>query len=830
MTIYTVELERWGINNDGTAAVKTTQGLNDALLWASKEGFQIVVLPKGKYLIEKASSVKLCSNTTYRLYECVFEKEANNLTKYNILLCDGIRNVEIIGAIVKGDRENHDYSSGGTHEWGHGIECKNSCYNISIKNCEVSECTGDGLVTSMDFSAIGGMSHPNHFSKGDIDSKGNLDITKINYTTVVKFFDITGDMVKSVGYFYYSGDGYGGYGIGCNLNKVTIKVHFYAEDGSYLGYRNSRPYEFVYLDSLPVGTAKVRFSFLQNFDLMNSNLHYVMCAKIPQYVYFFNCKSFENRRLGASINGGRFITFDGCEIFNNSNAMNRSIGCNPGYGIDIEDGYMNNQKITIRNSNIYDNRAGAFVCISTRGVYLESNKMKGNVYLSGSGDDYFSINNMYYGAITGRSITSGIEADGTFCTFRNDAIFGQNCGIIGGNTTLENCVFSKSTIALSGETVKIINCKFTFDDPDKDGIIDFRSKYLEIRNSLFDIRRAKSIATTGYGQTETAIFSSVKFLTNECNGGHYIGAKNLIVEDCEFIHSGRTANYSRMMAAESMRVEKTIFKNQSFRFDGGDIYGIESLAKDKGYITHVFSRNQIIWDAPYGLAVHEARGAGVAFIYIPRIEITDNKFEVNGKGVSLGSLYTIRVFVENYLKLCDNTIITKNDSGINTTGNITIEGVYRKQNSTLPVPRTTILVQDNKKINSNITFTSNVNNQLEKNILGNLPQSSLVSSEPTFGIYNCGELLYNDTPTVGGYIGWVCIVAGTANKNFWVAEKEYQINSFINSNGNVYKSVMSGTSGKTAPSHTSGTRTDGNVVWEYVDILAVFKRFGLISN
>ena len=41
------------------------------------------------------------------------------------------------------------------------------------------------------------------------------------------------------------------------------------------------------------------------------------------------------------------MTFDSCEIFNNSNPMSRSVGCNPGYGIDVEDGYMTNQKLRL---------------------------------------------------------------------------------------------------------------------------------------------------------------------------------------------------------------------------------------------------------------------------------------------------------------------------------------------------------------------------------------------------------------------------------------------------------------------------------------------------
>lgn len=831
-SIYIIELDRWGIKNDGTNAINSTQGLNNAISWAKDNSFRQVILPKGSYVIDKNSSVNLLSNTIYTFYGCLFIKEANSLTGYNILLCDSVTNVVIQGASIKGDRETHGYSNGSTHEWGYGIECKKSCYNIVVKDCDVSECTGDGLTTTMDFSAIGGAQYPGHFGKGDIDNQGNLDSTKTNYTTVTKFFDVTGDIAKSVGYFYYSGDGYGGYGTGSNLNKTVIKVHFYRTDGSYLGYRNTRSYEFIYLDSLPVGTTKVRFSFLQNYDGMNGNLHYVMCAKIPQYIFFVNCKSHKNRRLGASVGGGRFVTFDSCEIYDNSNPMSVSTGTNPGFGIDIEDGYMANQKITFRNCNIYDNRAGAFVCVSTRGVHLENNKFRGNVSFGGSGDDYFSLNNMYYGGITGRSITSGVEADGTFCTFRNDSVFNGDCSINAGNTTIENCVFSKSNLILSGETAKVINCKLTFDDPNK-AAVGFTSKNVEVYNSVFDIRRSGSWAA-GYNISENVIFSNVKFITNYPGvtyaGGNYVGTKNLVVANCEFNHIGANINYSAMTVSESMLIENSTFKNQSFRVDGGGIFSSEKLATDAGYITHTFKNNKIIWDVPYASAVHETRGPGVSFSYIPRLEVSNNKIRVIDQGVALGSMYNLRVFTENHLTLSNNTITTINSSGNNTKGTITIEGAYRIANSTLPKPKTIIVAQNNSQVNSNITFTNNVNLQLEKSILGNVLMPALASSVPNFGTYSIGELLYNTAPTAGGYVGWVCITAGTANNNVWTANKVYAINDLINTNGKVYKSTVGGTSGTTAPSHTSGTVTDGSVSWVFVDVLAVFKPFGVISN
>ena len=44
---YVLELERWNVKNDGTDADNTSKGINNALLWASQQGFIEVVLPRG---------------------------------------------------------------------------------------------------------------------------------------------------------------------------------------------------------------------------------------------------------------------------------------------------------------------------------------------------------------------------------------------------------------------------------------------------------------------------------------------------------------------------------------------------------------------------------------------------------------------------------------------------------------------------------------------------------------------------------------------------------------------------------------------------------------
>jgi hypothetical protein len=162
-----------------------------------------------------------------------------------------------------------------------------------------------------------------------------------------------------------------------------------------------------------------------------------------------------------------------------------------------------------------------------------------------------------------------------------------------------------------------------------------------------------------------------------------------------------------MMVSETMVIKNSLFKNLSLRIDGGDLYGSEKLAQNSGYVTHNFRYNKFIWDVPYSTFTHEARGPGLAFLYIPRIDISNNIFNVIDKGVSLGSLFTLRIFTENFLQLLNNTIVTSNVSNTTTRGTITIDGSYRK-NGIIPVPKTAVVDQGNTIINSHIRYTNNV--------------------------------------------------------------------------------------------------------------------------
>lgn len=103
------------------------------------------------------------------------------------------------------------------------------------------------------------------------------------------------------------------------------------------------------------------------------------------------------------------------------------------------------------------------------------------------------------------------------------------------------------------------------------------------------------------------------------------------------------------------------------------------------------------------------------------------------------------------------------------------------------------------------------------------------SAIPSSGKFVAGRKIKNITLSPGGYEGWLCITGGTANQTPWVASTAYTVGQQVNANNKVYEVTVAGTSGTTAPSHTTGTAIDGSATWKYIDTLSVFKGYGLIQ-
>lgn len=92
------------------------------------------------------------------------------------------------------------------------------------------------------------------------------------------------------------------------------------------------------------------------------------------------------------------------------------------------------------------------------------------------------------------------------------------------------------------------------------------------------------------------------------------------------------------------------------------------------------------------------------------------------------------------------------------------------------------------------------------------------------------DIAYNTNPAPGGAIGWVCVTGGYASLSVWTASTSYAVGAIVHASNRVYRCTAAGVSGLTAPSHSSGTASNGTAQFQYRGTgLSEFKAFGVIE-
>ena len=150
---YTIELERWQIDNERGDPVQTRQRMNEAITWAVDNGFDHVVVPPGDYLVGEATSdiyfagIDLHSDMTFELADgATIEMAPNDRHNYCVINLDGSSNVTVRGGVLRGDRDDHDYAGGTAHDEGHGICVWTGVSHVLIEEMELRGLTGDGVL------------------------------------------------------------------------------------------------------------------------------------------------------------------------------------------------------------------------------------------------------------------------------------------------------------------------------------------------------------------------------------------------------------------------------------------------------------------------------------------------------------------------------------------------------------------------------------------------------------------------------------------------------------------------------------------------------------
>ena len=395
---YVIDLESFGISNQGRDPQATSRGLNAAFRHAESIKANHIVFPKGTYLIsENEPLVLTLKNTIVDLNGSTLQINPNGLKKYSIVeILPGAENLRLTNGEIRGDLDKHDFTEEGVHAWGHGLTVHGG-RNLEIDHLTITGTTGDGANSRFSgarnreelLESIIHTLYAKHFEPGGFDEKGlKAEISGLSRT--ISPLDISGCGGEFE--FGYS-TGYLGFPF---VRGRVYRACFYDSEMALLSHQRCLQFRKI---EVPAG-AKFLHLELNQPEVIAEPVHSgagrgSFIGRISNYpgsvdVHFHQNRLIGNQRLGLGYCGGRRWLIE-------DNLFAENGGVSPSYGIDLEDGYEFMQDVVIRNNHFRDNRAGDLVICAGSELLIEGNHFENNVGLHGRPHNYTFRNNHFTG-------------------------------------------------------------------------------------------------------------------------------------------------------------------------------------------------------------------------------------------------------------------------------------------------------------------------------------------------------------------------------------------------------------------------------------------------
>ncbi|MED0997375.1 right-handed parallel beta-helix repeat-containing protein [Bacillus mobilis] len=653
---YFLELERWNVKNDGTDADNTSKGINNALLWASQQGFIEVVLPMGTYLIDENTPIEPQSFMTLNLGGSTLKIRSNGLVKYAIVRYQRNQKFSrVTNGRVEGDKDTHDYTTiPHTHEWGYGIEVGNTTpaegsnmNYISIDNMEILNCTGDGIAMESTWGQIGEYDFAGTFEVGGIsDVNGSLIVDDNKIRSNLKI-DLHHSSIIKWGYFGLYGDGYGG--IGSEIYTELYDVLFYRADNTFV--TAAKRVKFFEEVSVPKEADYAKIVLHQGTIPTENGCK--ITVRIPEFsrnVFIEKCKIHDCRRLGISVSGAKQIYIRDCEIY-------KMKGTAPQGAIDIEDGYRLNQYINIERNNIYDNQGYNVVVVGGRYINIIQNKLANNSLVVGENVEKVIINNNHL-----REVSCVLSGE---VTFTNNQMYVTRVTIDQGDkeALIGNCIFHNSALLMGRDKaycIQVNQCEF-FSDRDLfhsfsqlGSIIGFSAEPQTISNCVIKGGAVEGTSLTGVspGMKNGWRLNNISFIDTKHPQGIITNLPPGVYTGCKFENSGTISFVTKTPQAEYE------FNGCSFSWDAYNLFTVESSQR----IAMLKVKNSNFRGGRWGSAFFLWDIGG-------RIEFNNNAFEyLNSESTDSIMNFWNETFTSEFM-LIENNIFRSNKSMIGVNAN-----------------------------------------------------------------------------------------------------------------------------------------------------------------
>ncbi|MGX2961366.1 right-handed parallel beta-helix repeat-containing protein [Peribacillus sp. JNUCC 23] len=474
--VYQLELSRWGVYNDGTHSLETTNGINSALQWAKENGYKTFEIPDGTYLIAKGSKaadskarINMVSDMDLVFNDqTVLQKEVNQWEIYSVLYVGpNVKNVKITGGTFLGDRDSHDYSqkgidTAGTHEWGSGIEIAGA-ENVVVDGVKLEKFTGDGIIVT-GTTVTGSMILETHLEKGGIDDNGKPVATdgkiRTNDRKVTHFDNQAYDTYNTIHFWLPQGIASGS----------KVNVYYYRKDGSFI--KADKQVRFYSGESvIPDGADYFRAVFeASSTKGVKVNR---MTVDISKNITIKNSDIGYNRRQGISLVGS-----DGVEIVNNH--IHHTNGTAPQSGIDIEPGFFPGKNTIIKENTFTDNKIQIVL------AYGENAIIEGNSFVQSIKG---SVGVHAHKGFRGKVVVKDNTFNGSGLTlYSQNAIVDHNkftnseVKMLGGSIEFSNSILVDASLSVGNEENQKVNNVSIEHNGVRPGILYFGDKSIHLQD------------------------------------------------------------------------------------------------------------------------------------------------------------------------------------------------------------------------------------------------------------------------------------------------------------------------------------------------------------
>jgi len=870
---YRIELDRWGIKNDGTQSAATTQGINDALRWAYSSGYNHVVLPDGAYALKLDPydvAIDMISGLHFEMENnCVLRLDTNSSPGYNMIRSKGIRHAKISGGQLIGDKATHRFELHVKFVRG-GINADGSLNDNPqfIRSEVLDRYDNPGLLTNFRLWSIDGVSAPGYsfYQYKDTVSANTL----VGYRTNGGFapgvpagrgwFDTIDKVNKMVFVIDISASPLTDEQI-AQINAKVDNSYYTHEGGHGIAILHS---SYIEIDGVEISHCTGDGIFT-GIGLYHENPSEYTQEEMGHHIYIRRCHIHHTRRQGISICGPNDVfvfhnTIRHVGYADDNATSDFRNGTAPMFGIDIEsqvgesnipyaslylnrDGLETNYRIYIYDNYIHHNAKGHFVNVDGTYITLQNNTFEGSniggvssystqwyvKYLNNTFiETYLNVtgNNVVNGATMARSNLRLADVQGAFIT---------NCLIKDG------LLLGSAAYGYFGTpaAINVATGTFTYTAPHGMGNgaqISFEQWFGKVPAgiSVDKLYYTVNITTNSFQVSETRGGAPV-IITDAGAAGFNISRYNYgrcYIADVTVEKDWKDNNVPDGNTGFSPIIAGTVIRNVTVK--NCPI----SIKPPDNYV----GRPAVVENLTIVEGTGTIDGSYVSNLKAMRIKTSSPNGDINlGSDNAYSQVYIDGGFFQGVIVnlfatyIANGTFLNAKLRKADTPAISTVTNSYF-ENSSIDLHW---ISNDNaitivKCIFKNVAIDASPAVKMIDNIdLSTGLPTNRSAAPPTSGSYSLGQIIYNASPAPGGFVGWICTTAGYAAAQTWAASKSYGKGARIRFGSRVYEAANVGSSGASIPNFPTapgGTVADNTVTWKLIGMLAVFKTFGPIST